>query len=355
MTNKPLKLLLEQAKEPRVKLVTHNDLDGKGCEVVGRLTFKDIDVITTKNPKDASEKVREFLMTDALNYDIVFITDISVSKEVAELIEAFIETSAKAGNPVQFVLLDHHGTAEYLNEYMWASVQVGESPFKNSGTNMFYDYLVSKGHFKDSRIIYRDALTIFVEKVRRYDSWEWKTHYSDETAADLNTLFWLLGSEAFVDRMLTKFRYDEYFAVREGEWVGLFSKTDRTVLELDRSKKESYIDRKESQMIIKTLMGREIGVVFAEQYISELGNVLSERHPELAYIMIIDMGAHRVSLRTANNNIDLGKEIASVYGGGGHAKASGFEFGDKVLDKAFKAITSNSKFLTKIIDFINGN
>ena len=81
-------------------------------------------------------------------------------------------------------------------------------------------------------------------------------------------------------------------------------------------------------------------MVFAENYISELGNALCERHPELAYAVIIDIGNGNVSYRTIRDDINLGKDIASLCDGGGHAKAAGSEFGKiivyDVIDKLFK-------------------
>ena len=60
--------------------------------------------------------------------------------------------------------------------------------------------------------------------------------------------------------------------------------------------------------------------MFAERYISELGNRLCELYPELTYVAMIDICKGSVSYRTVREDIDLGKEIAHSFGGGGHAK-----------------------------------
>jgi oligoribonuclease NrnB/cAMP/cGMP phosphodiesterase (DHH superfamily) len=321
-------------KESKIKLFTHNDLDGIGCEIVGRLAFENIDVTIVKNPKDASEKVYEFLKSYGLdNYDKVFITDISVSENMADMITEMTWDKV--------VLLDHHATAEYLNKHDWATVRpsrgkVGESP-KESGTNMFFEYLVMQHGFFVNET-YRDALTVFVEKVRRYDTWEWKEVYNDLEALNLNTLYWLLGREKFVQRFVNRFQTLDLFIVREGSWTQMFDDIDQVILEMDNDRKESYIDKKEKQMIVKTLLGHKIGLVFSEQYTSELGNILSERHPDLKFIVMVDMGSRKISYRTVHDDINLGKDVAKVFGGGGHPKASGSEFSDSVLDLAFNLI-----------------
>jgi uncharacterized protein len=315
----------------KVKLITHNDLDGRGCELVGRLAFSNLDATIVRNPKHASEVVSKYVESgDFTNYDITFITDISVDEATAELIDNLEWAQGR------FVLLDHHGTAEFLNKYEWATVRVHGIDGKNSGTNMFFEYLAMNGFFKGE--IFKDALLCFVEKIRRYDCWEWKEIYNDQESASLNQLFWLLGGDIFVERYVDRFFTSDLFSVREGNWRQMFSDADRVVISIDNAKKEDYIDKKEKQMIKTNLLGHKIGLVFSEQYTSELGNVLSERNLDLKYIVMIDMGSRKISYRTVHDDIDLGKDVAKVFGGGGHAKASGSEFSDTVLNLAFKTV-----------------
>src|SRR5690606_19294071 len=99
---------------------------------------------------------------------------------------------------------------------------------------------------------------------------------------------------------LYKFQRLSRFTFQEGFWVDMFDKADRAVLDIDNAKKDAYIDRKENQMVCKNLLGHKVGFVFAEQYISELGNVLSERNRDFKFIVIIDMGGKKVSYRTVH-------------------------------------------------------
>lgn len=64
------------------------------------------------------------------------------------------------------------------------------------------------------------------------------------------------------------------------------------------------------------------GIVFADKYISELGNELCKLNKELDYIVIVNMSTRSVSYRTIKDNIDVGM-IAKEHGGGGHPKAAG--------------------------------
>jgi uncharacterized protein len=337
------------SKESRVMLFTHNDLDGIGCEIVGKLAFDNIEVKNTRNPQHASLEVEAFIKAERYkSFDAIYITDISVNEETADMID-----DLDANEMLKFYLLDHHKTAENLNKRVWAEVEVNGTIGLNSGTNMFYEYLRYAGFFCTEN--YRDSLTVFVEKVRRYDCWEWKTRYEDEEAGALNQLFWLLSGKVFASKMIRKFKTNEFFSVSEGSWLEMFDSVDRAILDIDNHKKDLYIKMKERQMKTTKFLGNDVGVVFAEQYISELGNVLSERHPNLKYIMLIDMGGNKVSLRTIHDDINLGTDVAKRFGGGGHAKASGFVFDELVVKHSLDLITEVGVVskLRKIVDKFN--
>ena len=68
-----------------IKLFTHTDLDGIGCAILAMLAY-DAE-IEYCNYDDINEKVEEFLKNTKLTKDdMVFITDISVNKKVANII-----------------------------------------------------------------------------------------------------------------------------------------------------------------------------------------------------------------------------------------------------------------------------
>lgn len=336
-------------RDTNVKVYSHNDLDGIGCGIVAKLAFPKADV-TYCGYHDIDEKVKAFLDAgEHEKYDLVLITDISVKEEVEDQINFIYERRTNT----QFKLLDHHATAMHMNKNPWAFIATRGTLGKNSGTNMLFDYLSMNGFFRDE--IYFDALTVFVEKVRRYDSWEWKDIYDDTEASALNDLFWLYGVKNFEKTFINRIRKLDLCIVREGSWIGMWSEADRAVLNVDHDKKVAYINRKDKQLITGMMIkGKAVGVVFAEQYISELGNELSDRHPELDFIAIIDLGSKRVSYRTVKDDIDLGKDIASLYGGGGHAKASGSQIDLNIVKLVIPMVFGNDKLVKQLRDLITG-
>ncbi|MCY7948044.1 hypothetical protein P8891_06125 [Bacillus atrophaeus] len=307
-------------KQSKIKLFTHTDLDGVGCGIIGKMAFDNID-IEYLDYHNVNTKIGLFIEYGRHSeYEKVIVTDISVNREVANKINDIA--------PDKFILLDHHQTAEFLNEYEWAHIYPRRNANeKNSGTNMLFEFLIHERLFKGTDR-YFDALTVFAEKVRRYDTWEWKEVYGDNEASDLNNLLYLVGRTTFIDKFVDRFNTQNPLVVSEGSWLEMFDHGDKAVLTVDRNKAKSYIDRKEKQMVLTDLFGYKLGVVFGEQYISELGNSLSERNKELDAIAIVDIGNKKVSLRTVHDHINLGTEIASRFGGGGHPKASGFQLSD---------------------------
>ena len=337
------------AKESRIKLFTHNDLDGIGNEILAKLAFDYVDVTIVRNPAEASLEFDEFLFHELhKDYDHIFITDISISEDVAKKVDSL--------NLQNLTLLDHHSTAMYLNKHpLWAKVEVVRNGIPMSGTHLFYELL--NAHKLFDGMWGEKALEIFVEKIRRYDTWEWKDKYFDTTASDLNNLFWLYGREKFVNTYVNRFNSLQQFSTHRDVWVEMFSDTDKLVLDMNREEKKAYFIRKEKEMIVSTYNGYKVGIVYADRFISELGNHLSEMYSNLDYVALIDIGKCKVSLRTIHDDIHLGEEIAKKFGGGGHSKASGFSFHPDLKELSYFLIMNQDKtsLKDKLLCLVHGD
>lgn len=304
----------------KVKLFTHTDLDGVGCAIVAKSAFENVSVEYC-DYKEIDMKINYFLKSVKANdYDRVFITDISVDEGTAELINTH-----PLGKQKKIQLIDHHGTALWLAEkYDWAEVRVEESNLglhddpreqvKSSGTSLFYKFLRNKNL---PNIEPNIKLKSFAENVRLYDTWEWYNIFKDNHPKRLNDLLYIIGREKFVERFVSN-------------PTPTFTDTELTILEIEEHRINKYIWYKKKDVKIDTVLvqGRmyKFAYVFAEQHSSLLGNSIAEDYGnEIDFVVIFDIGNNKVSLRGIHDNIDLGKEIAKNYGGGGHAKASGFE------------------------------
>ena len=293
-----------------IKLFTHTDLDGVSCEILGRIAFgEDIDVVRC-GYGNIDDKVEEFINSDE-EFDKLFITDISVKKELANTLNNVSD---------KVILLDHHKTALWLNEYPYALVQVeDESIGKQCGAYLFYEYL-KKNHKEFNNT---PALKLFIDYVRMYDTWEWKEKYDNIIPKRLNDLMYMDGPNEFIDKMI----------YRLGNNLAIFDDTDLMKLQIEQTYINSYITQKNETLMVNDDLFPEytVGITFADKYISELGNKLCELHPELDFVVLINMSTLTVSYRTVKDNLDL-SAIAKGFGGGGHPKASGSRFDASIVN-----------------------
>lgn len=297
-----------------IKLFTHTDLDGVGCAILAKLAFGEEVDISYCNYDDIDVMVKEFI-TKENNIDMCHITDIRIVDELAN------EIDEKFDN---FYVLDHHPTALYLNKYSWCTVTIEneETHIKTSGTEMYYHWLIDNGYLYES-----DVLSRFAELVRNYDTWRWSELGEDGVICkQVNDLMYLYGRDRFITWCISEI-HDDVFP-------RLYS-ADELLLNTKQKEIDEYVEEKNEQLFTSPMCGRVCGFVFAEKYVSELGNRLCKMHPEIDYVAMIDMGSKTVSYRTVKDDIDLGKDVAQLFGGGGHPKAAGSEFS---VDVQFKVI-----------------
>ena len=315
-----------------IRFFTHNDLDGLGSPLLGALAYG-LEEITFDSCRyeDINEKVMTYIEEkEFLNYEKCYITDISVSEEVAKYIS---ETTLTENNQTyvladHFKLLDHHITAMPLNNYAWCHVEDTDNQgVKCSGTTLFYRHLLTLDTPFKERLT-KNITETFVEKIRRYDTWDW-AKFEDTMSKQLNDLFYLIGKERFMEYWYTRLCEDQ------GEFS--FDETQMLILEIRQNEIDKYIESRDEDLVEYEILGKRAGIVFADRYQSELGNKLAQLHPELDFIAMINVGGG-VSCRTIKEDINLGTDIAGVFGGGGHAKAAGLPVGDEIRKMVIQKI-----------------
>lgn len=135
-------------KDDRILLLTHDDADGAGAEIVLRCMFpdKNIKVVHLSNGV-MSGRVKKALTDAAIaeSFGKVIACDISCNEADAEYIDSLPDINSR------FVLLDHHLTSQYINRYSWG-VSFGDmledsflvnyySNGHSSGTSLILDYM----------------------------------------------------------------------------------------------------------------------------------------------------------------------------------------------------------------------
>lgn len=321
-----------------LKLFTHTDLDGVGCALIARAVMGiAVDITFCENSK-VDEEVNSFLDSDAADdFDSIIISDLSVSRQVAERIDEAIKTSKIT---CRVALLDHHVTALPLNEFEWCKVtqhidSTSEGIHKTCGTELVFDRLTKSCPRLLPEPIMRNLET-FVRSVTLWDTWDWKENDEEgETAKKLNDLFHILGRDKFIHEMeeaiVANRKFPEFTDIQN-------SLLEQRQIDIDR-----YIKSKQSQMIKIPTQWGIAGVVFAEQYISQLGNKLCELNNDIAFAAMIDFTYNCVSLRSIETGADV-SVIAKRFGGGGHAHAAGFSFDKEIRNHIADSLVKFGKF-----------
>lgn len=305
------------------QLFSHNDLDGVGCGIVAKLAFGD-QISVRYLPVGALDNQVVYYLekerAEGSKENALFITDLSVNEANEKDIEEFVHQGGKV------TLIDHHKTATHLNQYEWGHVTVQyENGRLSCATSLLYDYLIKQNQLERTH-----ALDEFVELVRQYDTWEWDAN-NNMKAKQLNDLFFLTSIDEFEERMINRLLTSSHFQ---------FSEFEEKLLTIEKDKMERYIKRKNREIVQVYLEPYYAGIVHAESYHSELGNALGKEHEHLDYIAILNLGSRKISFRTVHDRVDVAA-IASEFGGGGHAKASGSQLTEKVFETYVKPAFKN--------------
>jgi len=297
----------------KTKLFTHNDEDGVSCGILGKLAFKEIDIEYCAY-SEIDEKIQNYLKSDENTLDtFIFITDISVNEETADLIDKLYPAEyAKE----KILLFDHHKTALWLNKYEWAYVCVSTNDINKeileSGTSLFYKHLI------DNDLLYKNHtnISIFVDLVRAYDTWEW-SKTDNIKAKMLNDVFKIIGKDDFVK---------EYTDILQNGHPSVFDirPNHQYLLQYFNKKNNEYIDSKMKEVIFEyDKDGNRVGYVFCDNAdcTSMLGNKMCEEF-EIEFAALIYSSG--IALRSIGD-FDV-SEIAKKNGGGGHKNAAGYKF-----------------------------
>lgn len=293
---------MQNKKMESIKLFSHNDLDGKSPYILLKYFYPNAQIdYSFCNYGEINEKVEDFIFTDEfLNFDAVYFTDISVSEEIAEKLQNLADTT-----DIEIRLFDHHKTAEGLNQFPFCKVMIEDDGELTCGTRLFHKFLVEERGFESPHVV-----DVFVKYVNDYDTWLWKDKYQYELPNEWNDLFQVYGKD-FPKKVLEKFK--------KGSMK--FDATDKIILRFMKNEKKAYVFGRTRETFVREIGAEQCAIVFAERFTDDVTSKLAEIHPECPVQIVI--GQNGMSFRCkGENTVDLTK-IASLFGGGGHVKASG--------------------------------
>lgn len=292
------------------KLFTDSDLDGKSCAVLAKLYHGKYVDITYSNPVGINDILTEFINNKEYElYKTIYITDLNIKPDIAGLI------STVHSPDHQFIFIDHHETSMFMNElYDWATVAVEQFGYKTCATRLLYMYLASKhGTFTNDS----GQVAYYVGLVRLWDTWDWKNADPEiaKMVKDLNLLCNTYNTNRFVSTTYIKLKDNR----------PLFSHAENEIISLLTNNATRYCLKKMKSVKKIRYNDLLLGVVFAENNISELGNMICTENPDIDIAFMICPDINIVSMRTIKDNVNLA-EFAKKFGGGGHVKSAGFPY-----------------------------
>lgn len=315
-----------------VYLFTHTDLDGIACSIIMRKfydNYKDyFNVIHNfYNYDDIDDAVLNFMETiDSSTVDFIYITDISVKDETAEKLDKFCRE-----NTIQLNLIDHHSTAIRLNKYDWANVVTEyDDNRKACGVSLLFDHLYMNPEYAP------DPIRVFVEMVRLWDTYQFETAGDlGEIAKDLNYLFQNIKREDFIQAMCC------YYVSNIHESFPAFLPDHATIIAKAKEREDTVFENAKSRLMIVGDGNYLAGFYFGNSYVSQVCNRLCKDNPKLDYVCCINTVRGTLEFRSIKDNIDLGKDVASKWGGGGHPKAAGAQISEAVFYKMLESVLNN--------------
>jgi oligoribonuclease NrnB/cAMP/cGMP phosphodiesterase (DHH superfamily) len=312
--------------QKKAVIFSHDDLDGVSPVSIAKEVFGEQLVYSKTCGYDKiNEEIISFLESDKYSLDqIIFITDIGITSDTAKRLQVLYQKGQS------IVLLDHHITNIDLNKYEWAFVQPTVDGKKESGTSLFYKFLL------DNEIVEPNIfLSSYVEMVRKYDTWDWFAE-NDMLAHDLNMLFFLISKKE-----MQKFISE---GVQSGKAFDSIPTSFESLIACEKNRIDRYCHSKLKTIRWVTLSNRKTAIIYLDQYQPYVADAVQDKYPDTDVICMIDVAKERVSLRARKDGVIV-NDIAQMFGGGGHIQAAGFQlplvnFNDFVFHSDKKTIIS---------------
>lgn len=287
------------------KIICHNDLDGGASAIciINHIKYKyDSDVrysLKFCTYSNVDNYVNQIINVSH-KFEKVFIADISVSDYIAK------------DFPDNFILLDHHDTAEQLNEFDKCIVNTSGN---HCGASLCYYHLLKKENLPFEHM--KKLVAIALD----YDLWHHKL--PNKVAKNLNFLYYRYWGEKFVLRFINGFDgfTDEEKIYLKTQWKKIQEDIDNTeVIDLLEDEDEKY----RNKIAFCKLPDRKSELNEIAEY------VLNELKYEIVVIIVprYRKGSIRATENSETKGFHVGNFNESLGIGGGHARAGGFQYID---------------------------
>lgn len=314
----------------KVLLFTHkSDIDGMGNAVLAKLAFENVNYVLCET-FDLQNEISKFYEDGSIyNYDMIFITDLWLEEPTLTKIAKDKKLQGK------FIVFDHHKSALEggFNKYDFTTIRIFDEKGLCSGTSLFYEYLTEQGFLPKEE----NAIQEFSELTRKYDTWEWKTKYSDEIPHELTLLFDSVGCDGYIKLMIEK--------LQEKSSNFEFNELEKMLIANKRQQVLEKLKNYASKVTFREVMGLNAGIVFIDyEYRNDLAEYFREQNFNIDFVMLIALDYGTISYRNIKDNVNV-RLIAEAMGGKGHDKAASSPIREEQKKDLIKVlIRKNDKF-----------
>ena len=312
-------------KTLKIFIFTHNDLDGVGCGVIGKLYFPDayVQYCSYDNIDDTLLYFLSRNKKNLKNFRII-ISDIYYKHDNSDITEML----RMAG---ELIICDHHTTSTWLKNIVFQHNSIiNIIPDSDvCGTLLLYKSLESlyKNKIKNISII---KINNFIENVNRWDVWQWVKYLPETNNVEemkdainhnmsftLNGAVYFYGIENFVNKMLMYFH----------DFIDFDDIVSEKLVEFNTKQIESLSNYKVWHYVYASVQYGEIpyAMIKLNSPNISLASILCKsamRDEDKFLAIYIDEDKDAVSLRCNVEGIDL-SVIAKECEGGGHKDAAG--------------------------------
>lgn len=309
----------------KILLFTHkSDIDGMGNVVLAKLAFENVNYILCETFNLQKEISKFYDNGTIYNYDMIFVTDLWLEEPMLST----VANDKKLKN--KFLVFDHHKSAleKNLNKYSFTTIRISDEKGLCSGTSLFYEYLISSNLIDSNN----KAIQDFSELTRQYDTWEWKTKYSNEMPHELTLLFDSVGCDGYIKLMHQKLTQKNIskFKFSELEMMLIKNKANQVQEKLSNYAKKIYYQE---------ILGLKAGIVFIDyEYRNDLAEYFRQKNFDMDFAMLIALDYGTISYRNIKDNVNV-RLIAESMGGKGHDKAASSPISEEQKKEILKILT----------------
>lgn len=375
------KLQIEKfRKAKKILVVFHdNDIDGHFIKIISKFYNNIIHgnslEINFFPCTTSADEAYEYIKDNIDYYDLVIVGDLSFTEEYCERINIELDVS-------KLIVLDHHKNAgDVLNKYNWALVFPHDIYNFNiiCGTMMYSEFILISmipNILSGNYLTFISILDWISMNIAAYDTWfsnDLKTKqisnymYFGKLGNELNILFKHMKKTFdcnMLDNLCNLFDNPKFESVANNEFryieleKAFLSNDEKLVTRIENNNIQKTCEKSYNSMFVINVINEfKFAVVYTNDgYVSQIGNYILEKQPEIDFVVMVMNGIFTLSLRSRTNTFDM-SFLAKFMGGNGHPAAAGCPIVENknVEEFAYMSLYSLvNKILKNFIDIDSG-